>query len=233
MVYALNRAVNGALAAVKWPVAIVAIALLPTTAAASWALVVRCAAAPAPLVPFLGGFVAYLATWWWILRRPGWGSLVPTFEHELTHAVFAWLTLHWVTGLRATWRKGGHVEYRGKGNWLITIGPYWFPTASAAICLALLWVPPEHLVWTNALLGATVSYHVTSTYLETHRGQPDLKNAGWVFSGLFLPAANVFAYGAVLAFAFGGSAEVEAYAGDIARRGVALFEVAAAPHLGL
>ncbi len=155
-------------------------------------------------LPFLGGFAAYVLVWRLFLRHPAWGSLLSTFEHELTHAVFAWATLHPVVDFKATWRSGGHVKIRGQGNWLIAIAPYFFPTAAVAVALALMWLPPALLSWTNALLGATIAYHVISTWKETHRRQPDLHKTGFVFAWLFLPGANLLSYGLVLAFAFGG-----------------------------
>lgn len=202
---AARDALDRLLALAKWPVALVALVLLPASAGSLWNLIVGCANRPEPLVPFLVGAALYAAAWWLFLRRPSWGSLLSTFEHELTHAIFAWLTLHRVIGLRATWRSGGHMKHTGKGNWLITIAPYWFPLAPVAIMVAFFWTPPQYLPWTSAALGLTAAYHVTSTYRETHRGQPDLRQVGWLFSAMFLPATNLIALGVVLAFAAAGA----------------------------
>ena len=192
------------LALLKWPLAFVALMTLPGAIWAFGDLVLRAGDAWRHLTPFLLGAAAYFLLWKFVLRRPTWGSLLSTFEHELTHGLFAWLTFHAVVGLKASWRPGGQMQFKGRGNWLISLAPYFFPTASLAVAVALLWVPAEHLPWANGLLGATVAYHITSTKMELHAGQTDLKVAGWLFSALFLPAANVITYSLLLAFALGG-----------------------------
>ena len=53
------------------------------------------------------------------------------------------------------------------------------------------------------LLGVTIAYHVLSTWSETHRHQTDLREVGWLFSTVFLVAANAFVFGLLLAYACG------------------------------
>ena len=118
----------------KWPVAVVAILLVPNSILASFELVRKIVSAPKPVLPLLVGLGLYVLFWWRFLRRPIFGSFLSTLEHELTHAIFALATFHRVTGLRATWRSGGQVNFQGTGNWLITVAPYFFPT----ICLFIL-----------------------------------------------------------------------------------------------
>ena len=93
---------------------------------------------------------------------------------------------------------------KGKGNWLISLAPYFFPTLTVPIVIYLLVVHGATPEWVDTLLGATMAYHITSTWRETHRGQTDLKKVGFIFAFLFLPAANLAFLGAVLAFAHGG-----------------------------
>ena len=48
--------------------------------------------------------------------------------HELTHAFFAILTFHKVKGISINPDDtGGAMSFEGEGNWLIIIGPYFFP----------------------------------------------------------------------------------------------------------
>jgi len=126
-------------------------------------------------------------------------------EHELTHALFAIVTFHKVTGLRATWRSGGHMTYQGAGNWLITVAPYFFPTICLFILAASVLLPDSFHTPVGGLMGVAIGYHVTSTYRETHAGQSDLKKAGWPFCLLFLPTANIISYGILLSFCHGGT----------------------------
>ena len=188
----------------KWPAALIALLLLLPALLATWDLLRSILETPAPLLPFLAGFFAYLLLWWAWLRRPIFGSFFSTMEHELTHALFAWLTFHRVTGLRASWRRGGHMTFVGRGNWLITIAPYFFPTVCLLVLILSLLLPAALRGVSDLLMGSALAYHVTSTMRETHAGQTDLARAGWLFSAMFLPAANVISFGLIVSHAHAG-----------------------------
>ena len=62
------------------------------------------------------------------------------------------------------------------------------------------------------IVGITVAYHLTSTWVETHTGQSDLQKAGFIFSILFLPGANIACFNIVLNVAlYGWSGIVDWY----------------------
>lgn len=193
----------------KWPVALLALAALPGLALAlrDTALLL----AQRLPVPFLLGLFGYLLAWWLLLRRPLVGSWFSTLEHELTHALFALLTFHRVTGLRASFRSGGELRFLGAGNWLISIAPYFFPTFAAVIVLGGLFAPAGHAEALAAALGAATAYHLCSTVRETHRGQPDLAQVGFPFALCFLPSANALGYGLLFGFAAAGGAGAGRY----------------------
>ena len=155
----------------------------------------------------LGGAGAYLIGWILIFRHPFSGSYFSTFEHELTHAIFAWSTLHRVIGLRVTWRDGGVCTYEGSGggNWLISIGPYWFPTLTVLPAIALPFLEGTYLPWVQALVGFTIAYHITSTWRETHREQTDLQETGFIFAAIFLPIANIVIYTSLVLLSLRGA----------------------------
>jgi len=132
-------------------------------------------------------------------RRVGFWTIV---EHELTHALFAWATFHRVVGFSAM-RSGGHIRYIGRGNWLITVAPYFFPTFTLLVIVTLSLFPPKHLAVGAGVLGASVAHHVLSTWSETHRHQTDLRELGWLWCWLFLPSINMFVMGIVLSYAAG------------------------------
>jgi hypothetical protein len=199
----ISSALDRILAVLKWPVAIAGLVFLPGLATALVAVVRAIARDPAPCVGFLVGGGIFAAAWYLFLRRRALGSFIVVLEHELTHALFAWLTFHRVVGFRATLRSGGHVRYLGRGNWLISIAPYFVPTLSLIAIAALRWVPDRHLAYGSAALGATFAYHVLSTWSETHRHQSDLREVGLVFSAAFLLAANALVWGLILGFACG------------------------------
>jgi hypothetical protein len=199
MIKLLSSIIDTLLAVVKWPVAALAVLILP------FALI----EADIPFLwtsllgdgrPFLYGFVpclvlSFLAVSWFR------DSFFSTFEHELTHAVFAWLCFHKVTRFEASDGRNsssdsenqnrlGAVWHTGN-NWLISIAPYFSPTFLLPFYLvALLNPPPVFLV----LVGMICAYHITSTYRETGLHQTDLKKVGYLFSFMFLPAANLIIY---------------------------------------
>ena len=194
----LNQQIASVLRVVKWPLALSCAAFLPATAIALGEQVAGIARGMRFVGPFAAGAAGYLLLWWLLLRRLS-ISFFSTLEHELTHCLFAWLTFNRVTGLKATLRGGGTTYYRGTPNWLIQTGPYFFPTLSIALLAGLRLFPAQYLWLAYALLGASLVYHLISTWAETHHRQTDLQEAGLVFSLLFLPTANLFFYALVIA----------------------------------
>ena len=193
------------LALVKWPVAIAGLLAVPGLLAGAWAVLKAIAADPTPVLLLAAGAALYLVLWhrWLRYSRTSW---LLTLEHELTHALFAVLTFHKVIELKVTMRRGGYVRYLGRGNWLISLAPYFFPTAPLVCALVGAFLPAEWLRAAAVVLGASFAYHVTSTLRETHPGQSDLAQAGHLFSLLFLPVANLATLGSLLAVAHGGTA---------------------------
>ena len=200
---AVSKGIDRLLALLKWPVAAASLIFLPGLLYSLYFVARAIAAAPGRCYPFLFGAAAYALFWLlFIRRRPGVG-FIATLEHELTHALFAWATFHRVIGFRATLRSGGHIRYVGRGNWLIATAPYFFPTLSILAIVVMRFLPGRDLTWAGAVLGVTVAYHALSNWSETHRHQSDLREAGWLFSLLFLGAANALVFGLLLSYACG------------------------------
>lgn len=201
--YQLSLQIDALFAWLKWPAAAAALLLLPGAGTAFLGLVGRIAEQPTTMRAFLLGCAAYGLLWWFLFRRSRF-SFFLTLEHELTHAIFALATFHRVVGIRATFARGGQMQFEGRGNWLITIAPYFFPTAPIFL-IALLYVTPRSwLPLADGLVGAAFAYHLTSTFRETHPGQTDLQQVGYLFAALLLPTANLLSAGAILAFAHAG-----------------------------
>jgi hypothetical protein len=202
----LNQKIASVLGVLKWPLAIACAAFLPATALCLGEQLLGIVRGMHFLVPFLAGAVIYLLLWLVIIRRTT-ISFLNTLEHEFTHCLFAWLTCNRVVGLKATLRSGGITRYQGTPNWLIQTGPYFFPTVTIALMTVLRFVGPQHWALMYGLLGASIVYHLISTWAETHRRQTDLQEAGLFFSLLLLPTANLFFYALIIAclrFGFGG-----------------------------
>jgi hypothetical protein len=202
----LNQKIASALGIVKWPLAIVCAAYFPASALTLGQEVLGVVQGMRFLAPFLAGAALYLLLWLLVMRRIK-VDFLSTLEHELTHCLFAWLTFNRVVGLRATLRNGGDTRYQGTPNWLIQTGPYFFPTVTIALMVVMRFIGPQHIALMYGLLGASIIYHLISTWAETHHRQTDLREAGLWFSLLFLPTANLLCYAQVFAclrFGWGG-----------------------------
>jgi hypothetical protein len=201
----------------KWPAACFSLLLLPGAVISVMELLRRSAGRPGLIWPFLVGCALYAALWYLFFRHRVFGTFLSTFEHELTHALFALATLHPVTELRATAYRGGRVSIRGQGNWLITIAPYFFPTVCVLVGLMTSLLSSERSIWVGGLMGFTFAYHVVSTKEETHAGQSDLQRVGFGFAWLFLPAAVLISLGGVVAYSHGGWGTMLAFFTDVLR----------------
>lgn len=197
---AFHQKTGTALRIIKWPVAIISTMSLPFTALATFELCISHLLVAAWL---LIGVLSYFTVWFFIIRH--WSHLwLSTFEHEITHCLFALLSGNRITGLKVTLKNGGHMSYVGTENWLIDTSPYFFPTVTFILILLMPWLPELHTSGGQFFIGVTLCYHLTSTWTETHLGQTDIQKAGFLFCWLFLPGANIIFFGITLATAIGG-----------------------------
>ena len=213
----MSSTIDSILAFLKWPVAVVAVLLVPGSLLAAFEVVSRSFENPWPVIYLMAGSAMYLLAWKVIFKRAIWGTWFSTLEHEITHAIFALLTFHWVTGLRTTYNQGGSMSYTGKGNWLITISPYFFPTFSVLLLLLFGLISEEDHIYVSLALGVSVCYHMISTFREFHPRQTDLQKVGFIFAYLFLPVANLLCFVGIFAFAYGGIPATLEYAGDVVK----------------
>lgn len=186
------------LALIKWPLALLCFSFLPASALALGYELTLLIHKPNLIKYMLLGFGSYMLVWYFLIRKSN-ISILSTFEHEITHCIFAWLTFNRVIGLTGTLRSGGHMKYEGHANWLLSIAPYFFPTLTFLTLLILGISGHSENYISLIVVGATLAYHVTSTFQETHHAQTDLQEVGFVFSILFLPTANLICYSVVFA----------------------------------
>ena len=123
--------------------------------------------------------------------------------HELTHSFFAVLTLHKVKHIRvAEDNSGGSMAFLGEGNWLIVIAPYFFPLFCfffmMGIGIYLKYAPINWII--NVLFGYFIGYHIDTVASQIHDKQTDLPKVSYLFCVLFLPGANFWVIGSMLAF---------------------------------
>lgn len=214
LIHRLADGVDTLLNWLKWPVAVFSVLMFLPALGQTFDVIKQLIRNVREVWAFIAGFSIYIAIWLWKIRR--WRvTFFSTLEHEFTHAIFAWITFHKVTGLKSTWNSGGHVVYKGKGNWLITSSPYFVPTVCIFLIGLFAGVPVFSGPVDNALIGAAFAYHVTSTYRETHRHQTDLKEVGFLWSIAVLPTANLVVNGLVLAHVVGGTSNIGTFLGNV------------------
>lgn len=204
----MSRIFDFVLELFKWPVAFLAVISLPALIKAFDYIPL----ANMRFFVFLGGAFAYFA--FKILAAARSNTSMQILAHEFTHIFFAWLTLHKVVHIHLNFdNSGGAMGFKGKGNWLIVIAPYFFPLFLFFIIMGITFFSqriPEGY-WVNGILGYFFAYHVESIAVQIHSEQPDFKEVGFPFCFCFLPAANIFACSMVLVFNNGGWLFVEKY----------------------
>ena len=123
--------------------------------------------------------------------------------HELTHALFAFLTFHHVKGISINQDDtGGNMSFEGEGNWLIIIAPYFFPlfgvVAMITISIYTMFAPMNLIL--NSVMGFMIGYHLDTVGSQIHEKQTDLPKVGYPFCAIFLLPANLWMIGSMMAF---------------------------------
>jgi hypothetical protein len=165
-----------------------------------------------PLAWFGLGCVFFIPTWW-LCQRYLWNAweFICTLEHELTHAIVGLPFLLIPRGMRVTATRGGHVKQiwigptllmplYGPGRVLSSLAPYFLPTISYVLIVWSLVIPDSKTPWFFVIFGFATTFHIVSTWAETHFRQPDLQESGIIFSAFFLPVANLITMGSLVAF---------------------------------
>lgn len=183
----------------KWPVAFISLIFLPGVFYALSFVTRDIAHRPGALIPLLVGAGAFLILWLVLLLPKTSRHYIVTLEHELTHILFSLLTLHRVSGVRAALVGGGHARYEGRGNWLIAIAPFVVPVFSMIVVLIASWVHQPRVI--SGVLGFTLAWNVVANWAPAHRHHGDHREAGRIFSFLFVTCANLLVLGLVLAYA--------------------------------
>ena len=197
----MQQIINTVLKCIKWPLVLVMIVMFLPVLNADLHLFYQTIRTPL-LIRFVFPIFCVFAVWFVI---PGLnGSHFAIFEHEFTHMIVALLTFHRPKTLQIHPDKGGVFAFYGEGNWLITLAPYFLPIFPLLMMLlSTIWLQFGHTLPTLFVpaLGVIFGYHLISNVTQIHSEQTDFKKAGWVFSVLFLPTANLLAIGLVWAFA--------------------------------
>lgn len=204
----MSRIADLLLGLLKWPVACFALVSLPSLIQALhyfqfsnvrfWA--------------FMGGMFIYLGLK--IVAAARSNISMQILAHEFTHIFFALLTFHKVVHIHLNMdESGGAMGFKGKGNWLITVAPYFFPLFLFFMMLFMTFYSkkiPDGLT-INVIFGYFFAYHIEMVATQTHGEQTDFRIVGFPFCWMFLPAANIFTCSVILAFNNGGWLYVQRY----------------------
>ena len=197
----IQRRINFFLKIVKWPVALLMLLVVPATfQTVRHYYAIRYQLNRLPLFYFAVGAVFFVAIRIFVLLRKG---KAETLEHEMTHTLFAMAMFHPVQRIDLNETGGGSMSFKGEGNWLIAIAPYFFPLS--AFTMMFFAVAVKHAFgytpdWVYIGLGITVAYNLCSFAEQTHLRQTDFKVAGYLFTLCFLPGANCLSFGTLLTF---------------------------------
>ena len=119
--------------------------------------------------------------------------------HELTHSFFALLTFHKIKHIRLDPEgKGGEMGFSGGSNWLIVIAPYFFPLFGFFYML-IMPIFPKNIIF-NGVLGYILGYHTDTVCSQIHDKQTDLPKVTYKFCWMFLPGANFWVIGSIIAY---------------------------------
>jgi hypothetical protein len=198
-----------------------ALLLLPVLGAYGWlagGALAPLARHPQPLFPFAIGGAAWLLTWllYWRKSRP---SVWQPFRHELAHALFCLLLFKRVHSFEAGARANSegrlgmvrHDQGSGLSDVLITLAPYFFPTATVALLALRPWLLPACRPWIDGVIGASFCFHLFSFFADTGLHQADIRKHGVFFSTIFIGLMNIIITVSTLLIVHGGNAEAWHY----------------------
>jgi len=197
----MQQIINTFLKYIKWPLAFLMVLMFLPVLKADLKMFSQTMQATL-LINFILPIFCVFGVWFIV---PGLnGSHFAIFEHEFTHMLAAIMTWHKPKTLQIDPDKGGMFAFYGEGNWFITLAPYFVPTFPVLMMIfCAVWeqfdMPLPKLFL--PIFGIIFGYHLMSNATQIHGEQTDFKKAGWLFSILFLPTANLLTIGFVWAFA--------------------------------
>lgn len=202
----LRNLIDRLLERLQWPMAWLAMLLLPCFVWGSARLMMQAWQWPWRSLWLAGGLVGMLLWGGWLARSPA-GSWVQGWLSSIAQAGVAIVTGHPVVALSGNRRQPGQPRFLGRGNWLITLAPYALPMAAVVVWpIGWLMPAPPLVPWHLAMLGGGIGWHLAATLPALRRGEAGVSGLPRAFRWMILPAANVASVGLVVAFALGGGA---------------------------
>ena len=126
-------------------------------------------------------------------------EFIDTLEHELTHAIFGYLTLSPPVSLLATLEAGGEVQLKRR-NILVVLSPYFFPLwGFLALGIGLLVKESIQPFW-NLIPFALFGNFLYRLGTEFRWYQNDLKIYGRLFSTVVIALLLFFSFSFIMHF---------------------------------
>ncbi len=121
-----------------------------------------------------------------------------TFEHEMTHLIFAKIFFGKIKKLNVTDEGSGFVEYSASPNPFIGLSPYFFPLFSVFFAILIPLLNPAISKYFFLLVGYFLLQHLLFSIKEILSSQPDIKEEGSIFSFFFITLFLLFIYGIII-----------------------------------
>jgi hypothetical protein len=131
-------------------------------------------------------------------------SYVAIFKHELTHNLMAILTFQRPEGFQVFRGEGGLFISSGRGNFLVTLAPYFLLTFSLLILPLFAIVDSTKLWILDIMLGILTGFHTSTVIKDFSINQPDIRQNGILFSIIIIVLGNIMNYAIIISFSQNG-----------------------------
>ena len=127
-----------------------------------------------------------------------------TFEHELTHNIWALFFFKKPRGFHVNTDGYGLFEWSGSTGLIskvfILLSPYFFPTITMFLIILSLIIKDEFISIYFLVIGLSFGYHIVSSIKEIHLGQTDITENGYFTSFNIIILMNLIMNGLVISF---------------------------------
>jgi hypothetical protein len=176
---------------IKWPIGTLSFALIP---AAMMALLDMSSTVLENWMEFaslISGLILYSIIRYTFLGENSWIRTIEVLHHEMIHAIVAILSFCTIEEIKATRTSGGHMKYKGQGNWLITLSPYFLPLVPIIVAFVSIFVDTPYSFFSIGLTGFSMGFYYVSLRDDLHMHQTDLKKVGLPFLLIFIVPVNI------------------------------------------
>lgn len=176
---------------IKWPIGILVFAMIPAAIMSILDIVSSISGNWLEFGSLVAGIGLYALIRYAFLGEKSWIRTLEVLHHELIHAAVAIASFCTIEEIKATRSSGGHVRYRGEGNWLITLSPYFLPLIPLIFACISIFIENPYSYVAIAMTGFSMGFYYVSLRDDLHMHQTDLKKVGLPFILVFIIPANI------------------------------------------